>query len=62
MKADIETRTDTLAASAYTILDPDEREELVQALRPLTRTVIAAGEIPRITPIGFDLQAADGDD
>lgn len=62
LKADIETRTDTLAASAYTVLNPDEREELVQALRPLTRAVIAAGELPRITPIGIDLQPTGGDE
>lgn len=62
VKADIEARTDTLAASAYTVLDPDEREELIQALRPLTRAVMAAGEIPPITPIGLDLRAVGEDD
>lgn len=62
LKADIETRTDMLAAPAYTVLGVDERDELIQALRPLARAVIAAGEIPTVTPIGIDLRAAGGDD
>lgn len=57
-KKEIETRTDTAAASAYEALTPEERAELVRLLRPLARAVIAAGEIPRVTPIGLDLGAA----
>ncbi|WP_280433996.1 SCO6745 family protein [Nocardia carnea] len=60
VKAGIETQTDAAAASAYTALTAEERDELLRALRPLTRAVIAAGDIPRVTPIGLDLgEAAD---
>ncbi|NKY55052.1 SCO6745 family protein [Nocardia flavorosea] len=55
VKAGIETQTDAAAASAYTALTTEERDELLRVLRPLTNAVIAAGEIPRVTPIGLDL-------
>ncbi|WP_328395039.1 SCO6745 family protein [Nocardia sp. NBC_00416] len=56
VKAEIEARTDALAAPAYEVLTPGERDELVRLLRPLTHAVLAAGEIPDITPIGSDLR------
>ncbi|WP_280401814.1 SCO6745 family protein [Nocardia carnea] len=58
VKQEIEARTDTAAASAYTVLTAEERDELLRLLRPLARAVIAAGEIPRVTPIGLDLGEA----
>ncbi|MFI5719148.1 hypothetical protein [Nocardia sp. NPDC051750] len=58
IKDEIEARTDDLAASAYDTLTPAERNELVRVLRPLTHAVIAAGEIPPVTPIGLDLREA----
>ncbi|MGW1737336.1 SCO6745 family protein [Nocardia sp. NPDC001965] len=56
VKAGIESRTDAAAAAAYAVLSVEERAELRRALRPLTRAVLACGEIPAITPIGLDLQ------
>ena len=55
VKTQIEDRTDAAAASAYTALEPGEQAELLRVLRPLVRAVIAAGEMPGITPIGVDL-------
>lgn len=55
MKTQIETRTDDAAAPAYAVLDRGERDDLLRLLRPLARAVIAAGDIPRVTPIGLNL-------
>ncbi|MGW0183078.1 SCO6745 family protein, partial [Nocardia sp. NPDC003345] len=57
-KAEIENRTDALAATAYAALSPTERDELLTLLPPFTRAVIASGEIPAVTPIGLDLREA----
>ncbi|MGW5381955.1 SCO6745 family protein [Nocardia sp. NPDC003963] len=56
VKAEIEARTDAAAAAAYATLTDEERDELVRVLRPLTRAVLATGEIPAVTPIGLDLR------
>ncbi len=56
LKAQIEDQTDRLAAPAYDALTAAEREELISALRPLTRAVVAAGEIPLDSPMGLDLR------
>ncbi|WP_039824540.1 SCO6745 family protein [Nocardia testacea] len=56
VKAEIEARTDAAAAPAYAVLTPGERADLIAALRPLTRAVLASGEIPAVTPIGLDLR------
>ncbi|MFI5627128.1 hypothetical protein ACIA03_26965 [Nocardioides sp. NPDC051685] len=58
-KAGIESRTDELAASAYASLEPAEVEELITLLRPLTKAVIASGEIPGQSPMGLDLDDLD---
>ena len=52
MRADVEDRTDALALSAYNALDADQLQLLIDALVPLTRAVIATGDIPDVTPIG----------
>ncbi|MBV8349113.1 MAG: hypothetical protein JOZ49_16780 [Mycolicibacterium sp.] len=49
----IEDTTDALALSALDALDDDEVEALFRALTPLTRLVIAAGDIPANTPMGL---------
>lgn len=54
-KAGIESTTDALAATAYALLDADEVEELITLLRPLTKAVVASGEIPGQSPIGLNL-------
>ncbi|MBF6519932.1 SCO6745 family protein [Nocardia farcinica] len=56
VKAEIEDRTDDLAAEAFAVLSESERDELLTALRPVTRAVVDSGEIPSITPIGVDLR------
>ncbi|MEV0108463.1 hypothetical protein AB0H42_19275 [Nocardia sp. NPDC050799] len=56
VKAEIEARTDAAAAPAYAVQTSDDRAELLRALRPLTRAVMASGEIPAVTPIGLDLR------
>jgi hypothetical protein len=52
MRADVEDRTDALALAAYEALDDQQLQQLVEALVPLTRAVMATGDIPPITPIG----------
>lgn len=54
-KASIEDQTDALAWSAYQQLTDGDLHELVQALRPITAAVVAAGEIPTQSPMGLDL-------
>ena len=52
MRADVEDRTDALALSAYNALDDEQLQQLIDTLAPLTRAVIATGDIPDVTPIG----------
>ncbi|MGB3474070.1 MAG: hypothetical protein WBA69_04730 [Mycobacterium sp.] len=56
LKAQIEDQTDRLAAAGYSALTDTERHDLIRALRPLTRAVVAAGEIPLDSPMGLDLR------
>jgi len=51
LKDDIESRTDRLALSALDALDDDEVESLFQALTPITRAVVAGGDVPAVTPM-----------
>ncbi|MFD4327726.1 hypothetical protein ACFWQC_24045 [Nocardioides sp. NPDC058538] len=57
-KARIESQTDALAATAYAALEPAEVDELITLLRPLTKAVVASGEIPNQSPMGLDLDDA----
>jgi hypothetical protein len=57
LKADIERRTDSIALSAYEVLDDDEIERLMAALAPLARAVLDSGDVPAITPIGVSLDS-----
>jgi hypothetical protein len=52
IRADVEDRTDAHALSAYDTLDDEQVQQLIEALVPLTRAVIATGDIPEVTPIG----------
>ncbi|MEU6134704.1 hypothetical protein [Nocardioides sp. NPDC047086] len=54
-KARIEATTDDLAQSAYAVLDDAEVDDLITLLRPLTKAVVASGEIPNQSPMGLDL-------
>ena len=55
LKADIEQRTDTIALSAYEVLDDAEIERLIEVLTPLARAVLDSGDVPGVTPIGVSL-------
>lgn len=53
LKQRIEDATDRIALSALDALDDDEVEALFQALTPITRKVVAAGDVPAATPMGL---------
>jgi hypothetical protein len=53
LKNHIESTTDTLALSALDALDDDEVETLFAALTPITRTVVAGGDVPAMTPMSL---------
>ena len=54
LKAEIEDTTDRLALAAFDVLDDTELDTLFGALTPLTRLVVAAGDVPAATPMGLD--------
>jgi hypothetical protein len=56
LKAEIEQHTDQLAAPAYDALSDEELDELAAVLRPITRAVVAAGDLPLDSPMGLDLR------
>lgn len=51
LKNHIELTTDTLALSALDALSDDEVETLFGALTPITRAVVAGGDVPALTPM-----------
>jgi hypothetical protein len=53
LKDTIESTTDALALSALDALSDDEVETLFQALTPIARAVVAAGDVPAMTPMGL---------
>jgi hypothetical protein len=53
LKDDIETATDRLALDALSVLDDAEVEALFAGLTPLTRLVVAVGDVPELTPMGL---------
>ena len=53
LKDHIELRTDILALSALRVLDDSSVERLFQALTPITRQVIAGGDLPAATPMAL---------
>jgi hypothetical protein len=53
LKQRIEDTTDALALGALDALDDAEVEELFRTLTPITRTVIAGGDVPAATPMGL---------
>lgn len=61
LKDHIELTTDTLALSALDALDDAEVEALFGALTPLTRRVVAAGDVPARTPAGLARNDLDDD-
>lgn len=61
LKRHIEDRTDNLALSALDALDDDEVETLFGALTPITRQVVAGGDLPAATPMGLRRDELDDD-
>ncbi|TQL67761.1 hypothetical protein FB381_1643 [Nocardioides albertanoniae] len=57
----IESTTDALAATAYEALQPAEVDDLITLLLPLTKAVVASGEIPGQSPMGLNLDDLDRD-
>lgn len=53
LKSHIEDATDALALSALDALADDEVEALFRSLTPITRMVIAGGDLPAATPMGL---------
>lgn len=62
LKQDLEDGTDRLALAAFDDLDDDELETLFRALTPLTRKVVAAGDIPAATPMGLQRDDLEDDE
>jgi hypothetical protein len=61
LKQRIEDTTDQLALSALDALSDDEVERLFMALTPITRKVVAAGDVPAATPMGLGRDDLDDD-
>jgi hypothetical protein len=61
LKQHIEDATDRIALSALDALDDGEVEALFQALTPITRKVVAAGDVPAATPMGLSRRDLDDD-
>jgi hypothetical protein len=61
LKQHIEDTTDALGLSALEALDDGEVEELFRALTPITRAVIAGGDVPAATPMGLQRDDLDDD-
>jgi hypothetical protein len=61
LKNHIEQTTDRLALAALDALDDGEVEALFRALTPITRRVVAAGDVPALTPMGLSRDDLDDD-
>jgi len=61
LKQRIEDTTDALALGALDALDDDEIETLFRGLTPITRKVVAGGDVPAATPMGLNRDDLDDD-
>ncbi|WP_433993765.1 helix-turn-helix domain-containing protein, partial [Mycolicibacterium porcinum] len=61
IKQAIEDRTDVLALGALGELTDDEITTLFRVLTPITRLVVAAGDVPAATPMGLNRDNLDDD-
>lgn len=61
LKAQIEDSTDRLALRAFDALDDRQLGTLFAALTPLTRLVVAGGDVPAATPMGLNRDELDDD-
>ena len=53
LKDHVESSTDALSLSVLDVLSDDEVETLFQSLTPITRTVVAGGDVPAMTPMAL---------
>ena len=53
LKDHVESTTDALTLSVLDALNDDEVETLFQALTPITRAVVAGGDVPAMTPMAL---------
>ena len=53
LKDHVESTTDALSLSVFDALNDDEVETLFQALTPITRAVVAGGDVPAMTPMAL---------
>jgi hypothetical protein len=60
-KRRIEGRTDELALPVFDVLDDEAVTTLFRVLTPITRAVVAAGDIPVATPMGLRRDDLDDD-
>jgi len=61
LKDTVESTTDALALSALDALSDDEVEAMFQALTPVTRAVVAGGDVPAMTPMNLRRDELDND-
>ncbi len=61
LKTDIENRTDGASLPTLDALTDDEVETLFRTLTPITRQVIAGGDLPASTPMGLQRNDLDDD-
>ncbi|KHO26557.1 salK [Mycolicibacterium setense] len=61
IKQAIEDRTDALSLGALDALTDDEITTLFRVLTPITRQVVAAGDVPAATPMGLSRDDLDDD-
>jgi hypothetical protein len=61
LKQRIEDTTDALALPVLDVLDDGEVEMLFRALTPITRKVVAGGDVPDRTPMGLSREDLDDD-
>ena len=61
LKDDVESTTDARSLSVLDALSDDEVETLFQAITPITRTVVAGGDVPAMTPMALRRNELDDD-
>ncbi|MGE2731311.1 SCO6745 family protein [Mycolicibacterium vaccae] len=61
LKQHIEDATDAAALSAFEAIDDADVETLFRTLTPITRKVVAAGDVPDGTPMGLSRDDLDDD-
>ena len=61
LKDHVESTTDALSLPVFDALSDDEVETLFQSLTPITRTVVAGGDVPAMTPMALRRNELDDD-